>query len=77
MHSTYSAHTRVQEPLVDRGPEAPDETGVGVGVLEALAEVCQRGQRVWVLGHHVEELADADAAHSLVHIVLQPLGPGA
>ena len=67
----------MQKALLDGGAEAPDEARVRAGVLQALAHVRQHRLRLRQVRHDVEELAHADAAHRLVHIVLQALGPRA
>ena len=67
----------MQEALGDGRAEALDEARVRVGVQEAAPHVRQRRQRLRQADHDVKELADAQGAHGLVHVVLQPLGPGA
>ena len=65
----------MQKALADGSAKALDEARVRVGVLEAAPHVRQRRQGLWQADHDVEELADAQGAHRLVHIVLQPLRP--
>ena len=67
----------MQEAPADGRAKALDEAGMRAGVLEATPHICQRRHGLRQADHDVEELADAQAAHCLVDIVLQPLGPGA
>ena len=67
----------MQQAPADGSAKALDEARMRVGVLEAPPHICQRGHGVRQADDNVEELADTQAAHCLVHIVLQPLGPGA
>ena len=67
----------MQEALADGSAKALDEARMRVGVLEAAPHIRQGRQGLRQADHDVEELADAHGAHRLVHIVLQPLGPGA
>ena len=65
----------MQKALLDGGAEALDETCVRAGVLQAFAHVRQRRLRLGQVRDDVEELTHSDGAHSLIHIVLQALGP--
>ncbi len=44
-------------------------------MLQALSHICQGWLRLGKVRHNIKELADADATHRLIHIVLQALGP--